>query len=540
MANPIAPNHTLGPFPEDLRRCIGTLDEGIVISFMVLDGAFPSFIGEFSELRILMFKYNMFSGMLDGEIFRNITNLEVLDISNNRLTGDVPIFHSDNFKLRIISLQMNFFSRVLSNAFSSVPAGSVNNSFVNLAYQQSTIGLLLMTGSFVGIEDGSKLNLKGNFVHGIPSHLFGNPSSLREGYLDFSDIGIWYINDNGITISNRSNLGLTPSGSRGHEVFDSVFVDLRGNYIAKMTAEAFGGAKTVRRNFCEGMFLSLLHPKQTHTHTHTQVRGNCVDKVDWQLNLDPQAASELGVNALTCNNFDDYLSFNCLETSHCRSLYLNEIGTGGLTVQNACCKYGGGFEYGISILMDKYSPITCRPATIDDYQYATPKNGLVCCCCCSSLSTLHTHTHTQQRQICFCGNYDDRYFVDTDFCGSSCWQGTAWIEQQNPPDGVGSQSGRCEPCEAGKFSEGVDFYSAVCTNCSVGKYTEDSYHTECLACPKGSVAESEGQTECEKCPAGKMSSTDGSNCDPCLFGTFLLTFFPKYNLDLLTRIYTNR
>ena len=143
--------------------------------------------------------------------------------------------------------------------------------------------------------------------------------------------------------------------------------------------------------------------------------GECVDLVSWTLQLDPDVAQDLGTPFLTCENFDRVLEYNCLATPYCTSLFLNLVGSGGITVQNACCEYGGGFEYGVSVLMDKFSPITCRPSIEDDlYMGLRGLNGV----------------------ICFCSDVDDRYNVEIDFCVNGCEPGHEWIVLSSP-NGVG-------------------------------------------------------------------------------------------------------
>ena len=60
---------------------------------------------------------------------------------------------------------------------------------------------------------------------------------------------------------------------------------------------------------------------------------------------------------------------------------------------NPC--FSCGFEYGTSVLMEQFSPISCRPSIESDYQTGLRAlNGI----------------------ICFCSDFDDRYDVDEQFC----------------------------------------------------------------------------------------------------------------------------
>ena len=94
-------------------------------------------------------------------------------------------------------LQENSFTGVSAFAFRDIPAGEARNSMINLGHQRSN-DFQLQSNSLNGIVDGSRLTLAGQDLFYLPRYLFGKPSSLRRGYLDLTNLGLYFLEVRGV------------------------------------------------------------------------------------------------------------------------------------------------------------------------------------------------------------------------------------------------------------------------------------------------------------------------------------------------------
>ncbi|GAQ80265.1 LRR receptor-like serine/threonine-protein kinase FLS2 [Klebsormidium nitens] len=118
-----------GPLPV----CLTTLD----LTFLNLDnnqlsGTLPLELGNLSRLEILGLGYNNFTGEVPSTICNGLKNMKALDISNNRLTGNLTnscLFDRVRYPDLHLWYDNNFFT---CSADSSCPPSLVANPFKNL------------------------------------------------------------------------------------------------------------------------------------------------------------------------------------------------------------------------------------------------------------------------------------------------------------------------------------------------------------------------------------------------------------------------
>ncbi|KAL9994967.1 putative non-specific serine/threonine protein kinase [Helianthus debilis subsp. tardiflorus] len=99
-----------GAIPKEIQKSLPSITR-LNLSGNYLEGPIPSLIGDLSELETLDLSQNRFSGEVPLGLFTNLTRLEVLKLSNNIFHGEV-LSGNLSFKLRlsILHLDGNYFS----------------------------------------------------------------------------------------------------------------------------------------------------------------------------------------------------------------------------------------------------------------------------------------------------------------------------------------------------------------------------------------------------------------------------------------------
>lgn len=102
----------------------------------------------------------------------------------------------------------------------------------------------------------------------------------------------------------------------------------------------------------------------------------------------------------------------------------------------------------------------------------------------------------------------------TSTSGSGCYP-ICGVGQYAKNIGVGDF--RCDPCEAGKYSNTDGGHS--CTECPVGYFQKEAGGVECQSCGERSYSDTPGQTNCKDCPLGTGIGQTGIanilNCHGC-------------------------
>ena len=70
------------------------------------------------------------------------------------------------------------------------------------------------------------------------------------------------------------------------------------------------------------------------------------------------------------------------------------------------------------------------------------------------------------------------------------------------------------------IEEGATSASAACSDCGVGKFTDEPGQTSCTSCDPGTVTNGTGQTFCSSCAAGTKLEAGSSSCTPCELGKY--------------------
>ncbi|GLT69084.1 hypothetical protein SLA2020_412630 [Shorea laevis] len=154
---------------------IGLLDKlvNLTIAADNLTGMIPVEVGNLASLRLFNISNNAFNGNFPGEIFRGMTQLEVLDAYNNNFTGPLPIEIVDLKNLRHLSFGGNYFTGEIPERYTEI------QSLVYLGL--NGIGLTGKSPAFLArlknLEE-MYVGYYNSYVGGVPAE-FGTLSKLR-------------------------------------------------------------------------------------------------------------------------------------------------------------------------------------------------------------------------------------------------------------------------------------------------------------------------------------------------------------------------
>ncbi|KAJ3693813.1 hypothetical protein LUZ60_009293 [Juncus effusus] len=165
----LSDNTLEGPLPRSLSRCksLELLDFG---NNRFVD-TFPFWLGNLSELQVLILRSNYFHGSLDYSVSLKMNHyfekLHILDMALNNFTGVLPQEWFENFK----SMMNKSIDSRLIKAF----------EFLNVYYQESIT--VISKGQKITIEKSlialSVLDISKNNFHGQIPKTIGNLSSLQ-------------------------------------------------------------------------------------------------------------------------------------------------------------------------------------------------------------------------------------------------------------------------------------------------------------------------------------------------------------------------
>ncbi|RWV96410.1 hypothetical protein GW17_00040882 [Ensete ventricosum] len=125
----------------------------------MLDGSIPKELAELSSLtQYLNLSHNLLTGPLPSE-FGSLKNLEVLDISDTRLSGEIPSTLGECQVLQYLYLQRNHLQGTIPDSLSSLSGIQVVDLSCN--YLSGPIPL-----TFERLEHMKFLNLSLNDLHG--------------------------------------------------------------------------------------------------------------------------------------------------------------------------------------------------------------------------------------------------------------------------------------------------------------------------------------------------------------------------------------
>ncbi|XP_020424120.1 receptor-like protein kinase 5 [Prunus persica] len=212
------------------------------ISTNSLSGSIPLFLGNLSQLQVILISNNLLSGEIP-HFWNNIPSLVSIDLSNNSLSGTIPRSLGSLTSLQFLSLSSNNFSGefpslknctylnildLADNKFSGPILASIEESMPNLQI------LSLRSNSFTGsiplnlcglsafhILDFSHNNLSGNIPHCI-----GNLSYLKSeatfignyanfGRFELVSKGRVYVYDYGAILSLVTSIDLSDNKLSG-------------------------------------------------------------------------------------------------------------------------------------------------------------------------------------------------------------------------------------------------------------------------------------------------------------------------------------
>lgn len=186
----------------ELLRCPGTLGTltTLNLSNNLLTGDLPAELGSLPLLKILRLSGNRFTGAIPTELgaptvaskTKNNASvlatkpLQVLDLNNNQLSGELPVSMANLTALEILSLQGNKFTNGNTASLADVLGKLSNLRVLNLANNEFQDSLPSALGALTKLE---VLDLRSNFFSGIiPKTLAYNSSQLRRLLLDSNKI----------------------------------------------------------------------------------------------------------------------------------------------------------------------------------------------------------------------------------------------------------------------------------------------------------------------------------------------------------------
>ncbi|XP_038716535.1 probable LRR receptor-like serine/threonine-protein kinase At3g47570 [Tripterygium wilfordii] len=189
----LSQNHFTGEIPSSVYN-ISSL-EFLSVTVNNLSGKLPEDIGlKLPNLKQLLMAKNMFSGMIPSSI-SNASQLQVLDLSANQFEGPIPVFNNNNKLTKLVlgmngltsdtALNIQFFESLRNSTqlellmiFSNQLSGELPNSIANLSrsLQQFCIADNMFTGVFPqeigGYPDLISLSVEQNsFTGKIPESI---------------------------------------------------------------------------------------------------------------------------------------------------------------------------------------------------------------------------------------------------------------------------------------------------------------------------------------------------------------------------------
>ncbi|XP_075673804.1 uncharacterized protein LOC142643140 isoform X2 [Castanea sativa] len=134
-----------------------------------LNGSIPSSLSQCALLRVVYLHYNSLSGTLPPSIVSNLTNLQILSLSHNLLSGKLS--NDMSFSLRFLDLSSNFFSGEIPTNFTV----KSQLRLINFSYNSFSGQVPASLGELQKLE---YLSLDSNQLYGTLPSAVTNCSSL--------------------------------------------------------------------------------------------------------------------------------------------------------------------------------------------------------------------------------------------------------------------------------------------------------------------------------------------------------------------------
>jgi len=239
---------------------------------------------------------------------------------------------------------------------------------------QASESLLIEGGAFANAKP-SNIRIRESIIKTIPESMFGS-NIMYENSVHLAYLGIETVQDGAFN---------------GH----NISINLIGNYITSISPKAFANGTILGRS--------------------------CVDAEDFTVTIPFKTSNAPAVDTeFTCDTYmSDVYTRSCFVARSCYHNTMHFVGSDDLTVNDACCALGGGNIYGNSLKMDRFSPIFCRPRSMNSFDV-----------------------------VCMCTSSTTRYDLDLSECVSSCPVSSFWVASEHADEeyNIISEAGRCVPC----------------------------------------------------------------------------------------------
>ncbi|KAJ6886668.1 receptor-like protein Cf-9 [Populus alba x Populus x berolinensis] len=187
-------NQLKGAIPSSIINCVNL--EFLDLGNNMIDDTFPSFLETLPKLKVVIIRSNKFHGSLKGPIVKDsFSKLQILDLSNNSLSGPLPTEYFNNFKAMMsIDQDMDYMrtKNVSTSYFFSVQLAWKGLQTVFPKIQIALTTLDLSRNKFTGkipeslgkLKSLKQLNLSHNSLIGCIQPSLGNLTNLES--LDLS------------------------------------------------------------------------------------------------------------------------------------------------------------------------------------------------------------------------------------------------------------------------------------------------------------------------------------------------------------------
>jgi Leucine-rich repeat (LRR) protein len=239
----LSANKMIGELPVTMKNLSDTL-ETLALENNAFTGSLNALQG-FSALQALYLGTNKFSGEFLDLTFVSLNNIEILDISDNELSGPLPASLLSKSKILVVDLHGNKFSGSLPSMV------QVDGTIQFLALNENQLTGVI-DDRIAGLTNLAHLDLSKNKFSGSMPTVFGQLKSLKYLFLAFNDFTVGTIPAEYGSLPLLVDLSLQATNRNGAIPYqlgvlqNIVLIDLNSNALSGEIPPELGGLQTLK------------------------------------------------------------------------------------------------------------------------------------------------------------------------------------------------------------------------------------------------------------------------------------------------------